>query len=172
MLVFRSRMVVVGAWSLGLGPPRAIWQSVNIFPFLCVSGMLLRNLAVEFVDLNREVVGLGIWAAGPPGGILADGSKLQLSVSKCGRGKCVTYALGNCIGYTSKDLQCMSDRPLLHQDLRALSSPSLAYRKVLTALVIIVVRTVAHQQLLSQPNQCILKLTRPLRVIGVELPDQ
>jgi len=81
---------------------------------------LLRNLAVELVDLDGERVGLWIWASCSSDSILADGSELQSSdIGTLFLIAVVTYTLRGCIGDTSKNLQ-KCERPFFACNLSKL----------------------------------------------------
>jgi len=78
-------------------------QHASLLNIVC---LLLRNLAVELVNLDRERISLGIWAAGSPDSVLTNGSELDWSdLNKLRLIALMTYALGSRIGYTSKNLR-------------------------------------------------------------------
>jgi len=80
--------------------------SIQHASFLNIVYLLLRNLAVELVNLNRKRVSLWIWTSGSPDSVLANSSELDSSdLNKRRLIALMTYTLGGRVGYTSKNLR-------------------------------------------------------------------
>ena len=94
--------------------------SIQHASFLNIVYLLLRNLAVELVNLDGERVGLWIWASSSSDSILADGGELQSSdIGILFLIAVMTYTLRGCVGDTSKNLQ-KCERPFFACDLSKL----------------------------------------------------